>query len=675
MPTPDERLAAMEAALSALIARVSRLEQRLGPASVLGTVTLAPTPPIVGAAPASAAPASDAPVGATPGDVRPVAPPRPAVTSRPLVRSGADLEALVGRYGAIGFALVALLAGVGTFISWAVRHGYLGPTVRVAAGFLLAAALAVAGVRLRASRRTFGNALLACALSVTFTALWGAGPRLHLMPSWVALGLAALASAALAWLALREQEDTLFTFGIAGATIAPFLFGEREGSTLALAAYGALVYVGAARAIGSRAWRVALGVVLWLVPLYLYSMLDARGSESLTGPAGWAPPLLALGLWTAALVAAPLHAPRFARWGALVLLAGALHLGNASAAGAVALALIATLGGQALLGLARSRGFDDASAQAPQVQLVPIVTRAAVSPVLFDSCILPMLGLGTLVSATPASWTRGLTGDALSNVAATGVLWGLVWALGAAAFAHRSIRRGATAHASAWMMTTVLALVIACLSLADYGLVAAASLALTAAFALGWWWRSAGVDDALRGAFALQALAAVFAASGLLTMAARGVYATPFTTRHSVVAALVVAGTIGFRALVASTPRRFGGMDMSSLARLLGVLAGIGAFLWGLTELQFAWSHDVSSLLVTAYFGVTGALAIRIGFWRRIGPLRHVGLALGGVCALRTFAMANGIEQLALRIAVYFTAAAVGLTIGWLYTGSGERKV
>jgi hypothetical protein len=35
--------------------------------------------------------------------------------------------------------------------------------------------------------------------------------------------------------------------------------------------------------------------------------------------------------------------------------------------------------------------------------------------------------------------------------------------------------------------------------------------------------------------------------------------------------------------------------------------------------------------------------------------------------------MADGIEQLALRIAVYFTAAAVGLTIGWLYTGSGER--
>src|SRR5215204_4621562 len=99
-PTPslEERLAAMEAALSALIARVSRLEHRLAPAPALRAVTIAPPAP-----PAAAAPGSAQPV---------VVSSRPAPTRRPLIPSGADLEALVGRYGAIGFALVALLAGV-----------------------------------------------------------------------------------------------------------------------------------------------------------------------------------------------------------------------------------------------------------------------------------------------------------------------------------------------------------------------------------------------------------------------------------------------------------------------------------------------------------------------------------------------------------------------------------
>ena len=670
--TPEQRLAAMELALSALIARVSYIEQRLriaprlereaAPAPVTSPRSIDMPPEMA----ARAWPTPAAPPAPAEAPVAPMAP--------PLVRSGADLEALVGRYGAIGFALVALLAGVGTFISWAVRRGYLGPTVRVAAGFALAAALAVAGVRLRASRRTFGNALLACALSVTFTALWGAGPRLHLVPSWVALGLAAVASAALAWLALREQEDTLFTFGIAGATIAPFLFGEREGSTLALAAYGALVHVAAARALGPRPWRVALGVVLWLVPLYLYAMLDARGSESLAGPAGWAAPMLALGLWIAALIAAPLHAPRFARWGALALLVAGPKLDESSAAIGIALVLIATIGVQGLLALARSRGFDDASTDTSRVQLLPIVTRAAVSPVLFDACILPALGLLAVVFATPRSWTRALSGGELSHVATAGVFWGLVWALGAARFAHRSRRRGAPAHASAWMMTTVVAMVVACVCLADYGPVAATSLALAAMFVLASWWHSTGTDDALRGGFALLGLAVLFAGNGLLSLATRDVYATPFSTRYSAVAALVVAGAIGLRALMVSASRPFAGVEDPSLVRLLGVLTGIGAFLWGLTELQHAWSHDVSSLLVTAYFGVTGALAIRVGFWRRIGGLRHLGLVLGAICALRTFGMASGIAQLGLRITVYFIAAAVGLTIGWLYTGSGERR-
>ena len=47
-----------------------------------------------------------------------------------------DLEKLFGRYGTIAVASLAILMGVGTFLSWAIEHGLLGPTVRVVLGFV-----------------------------------------------------------------------------------------------------------------------------------------------------------------------------------------------------------------------------------------------------------------------------------------------------------------------------------------------------------------------------------------------------------------------------------------------------------------------------------------------------------------------------------------------------------
>ncbi|HYD53234.1 MAG TPA: DUF2339 domain-containing protein, partial [Gemmatimonadaceae bacterium] len=286
-PTPEQRLAALESAVGQLVGRVTRLEAALA-------TRPAPPPPQPTPRPVAPPPLHVVPrAAATP--TMPAAT-TPAFAAPPWL----DLEQLVGRYGAIGFALLALLAGVGTFVSWAARQGLLGPELRVGGGYLLGVALAVVGVRLRGTRRTFANALLACALGCIHAASWGAGPRLHLVPSAVALAVVAAASGALAWLALREDEDVLFLFGAAGAAVAPFIVSDGGGQPLTLAFYGVLVFLAAAYGLGARPWHTALRLVLWIVPGYL----GALASMPADAPsAAFAIPLFAAGLWAAALVA------------------------------------------------------------------------------------------------------------------------------------------------------------------------------------------------------------------------------------------------------------------------------------------------------------------------------------------------------------------------------------
>lgn len=667
-PDIEQRLAAMEVALSSLIARVSRLEARLA-----RDAESAALPPVVPRMPAMA----PLEVKSSPEPSwRPV-PPNARTTPDAPRRTPASLEHLLGRYGAIGFALLALLAGVGTFVSWAARQGLLGPELRVAGGYLLAAALAVGGLRLRATRHTFGNALLACALGVTFAATWGAGPSLGLMSTPVALGVVALASAALAWLALREDENVLFLFGALGAALAPFVVGEGEGEPMALAGYGVLVFLAAARGVGDRPWGGAVRLVLWAVPAYVASFAGFTGARAFETGVAWAMPAFALGLWLAALVAAPAHAPRFARWGTIGLLAAALDLdgrGPAEGATSLALALLGAVGGQLLLARAARREVAHTSAEtdAP-VQFLPVLPRLSLERAYFDALLLPVVALLVTIAVTPDGWLPARPGTTAPFI--SGYAWGAAWAVAAWAMAWRRERPvDGAERPSPWTATAAVSLAVGALSLIDRSsLVAATGFACGGAIALALGWRAGGPVRAFTGALGLLALAGAYAAGELATLAGRATYAPPLTTRASLIAAAVVAAVLVVRAILA----RAAGDDAGqrTTARALGAVAAIAAFLWGLAELEVAWSRDMSTLLGTVYVGVCGAVAIKAGQRFDSDWVRRAGLVLGAWCAVRTFALAGSVESTALRVGLYFLAAGIGLVVAWMYTAEKQRVV
>ncbi|HEV8497067.1 MAG TPA: DUF2339 domain-containing protein, partial [Gemmatimonadaceae bacterium] len=204
-PSLETRLAIIERQLAALAADVESLRAELS--APRGDPRLRATPPLHGSQQPRAA--------------------RRIPISTPAFNSQ-DVERLLGRYGMLGIAVMAAVAAVGTFLSWAISHGYLalGPGARVTAGLVFAAAIATWGLRLRRTERSFGSSMLGLALVIVQVCAYAAGPSFHLVPTVVAFAGATAASRALALFAHGEADEPLWCVGFGGAAIAPFVTSD-----------------------------------------------------------------------------------------------------------------------------------------------------------------------------------------------------------------------------------------------------------------------------------------------------------------------------------------------------------------------------------------------------------------------------------------------------------------
>lgn len=294
MSIDDARLAALERQVAALTAEVASLRDARGPAAA--------APPAQDMPPADArgphlnreladrlrgAPRDDAPRS----DPPPAEPPRAASFGERMHSGGAisgdELESMVGRYVTLAVAALVILMAVGAIIKAAVEKGLLTPEVRVIAGAVAALALAVAGVvfRRRGDVR-YGTVLLAISLAMVDLVAWGAGPRLHLVPTSVALGVVDIVAIALAALALYDGSEFLFAIAVAGALSAPFVTSDGGGTALALLLYGGTVLAGALRTARDPSWMRAFGV------LVVGALVYALGAAALPMSAAWYGPLL-----------------------------------------------------------------------------------------------------------------------------------------------------------------------------------------------------------------------------------------------------------------------------------------------------------------------------------------------------------------------------------------------
>lgn len=554
-------------------------------------------------------------------------------------RRAVDFESLVGRYGTLALASLTILMGAGAFLSWAIAHGKIGPGLRVFLGALGAAALAVVGWRLRAKgSRRFGNTLLALALALVHVDAWGAGPYLGLVPSPVALGAAAAASVALAVLAWRGDEEALFSVGVGGAIVAPFVTSSNSGNATALLIYGYVVLATGLAALRGRAWRIAAGVAALGCWLYTATATGALGWRGGTFQRDY-PALFAVAVAWAALVLTQ------GRWGARIARSAVVALLGVLAAQVVDRGPATDLLVLAALGAATAYVIAYVTTDA-DVGNTETSTRSAARHSLFTAAVLPV-ALGMVAVA------------AVPDVPTSRTIVALTWTAAAVAAAYLHLPARPTHLMVAGLASG------AALLLALDGKPVASCVALSV--------HAAGLSLLLRRE--RTRLLGVPIALGLVILTSwtfrllgyRPLYGyTPFLTRASLAALAMSAAwlVVSWNASRTELPDPRGGTaDARTAVRLAGAAV---TFLWGNAELGRAYSADVSTFLQVMYYAIVGVGAIFVGRHRTIPVLRHVGLALAIFAALKAIAEASSL-QIGLRVGSYLLAGLFLLAVAYWY--------
>ena len=634
MTTDPTRLDALERALSRLTLELAEARRELAALRLAPPAARDETPlrsrHAEGGAPLRPPSAAGDPPGAR------------AATSAPSRRvARPDVEKLIGRYGALALAVLTIVMGAGALVSWAIRQGLLGPWARVALGTLLALAIAGAGTRLRARGvRRFGNVLLALALAVLHVVAWGAGPALGLVPSWLALTVADAASVALAVLAFREDAELLFTVGLGGALLAPFVMTTGAPRLGVLAAYGLIVLTTAVVTIGARAWSKAVLLAVLGVVVYTPALGEFAGGSAWVNRE-FAPAFAALIAGVALIVGRPPARTWIAITATLMM---AIALGTAH---------VRPFGGSHLAALVASPDIPIAAMTGTALFLT--AARGLEGERRFPVWLFAV----ALVPAQFLAATLGATGPARGVVSGALVLaWAAAYAV--ASLAEQGRRRGlllaACGVASVWAITLVF----------DRAPEAVAPVLAAHAVVFAMVARREQQPAALVATGTSLVVASIIAARTIVALP--GYRAMPFLSLASLGAACVVAAA--YLSARSGLPERVplvGGEFARDRIALL--VSGALAFLWGHFELRRAFSADASTFLLIVYYASCGVLSIRAG--RRAGErrLRQVGLALAVLAALFAIVKAAGVQQIGLRVGSYLLVGAFLLGVAWWYFG------
>lgn len=569
-----------------------------------------------------------------------VNPPPSGKSTSWLTPSKEGFENLIGRYGILALAVLTILMGVGAFIGWAVRNGMIGPEMRVAGGLVAAAAIAVLGWRMRqkadAGKRRFANILLALALAITHVVAWGAGPRLQLIPSTAALGLAALASAALAVVAWREDDQALFNVGFGGALLSPFVTSSESGNAILLLIFGGIVLGAGIAALGRRQWSKT-------------------------------PFVASLGVVAYAVVATDL-VRNSARW----------EVANAPAIFALAVSILATLlldGAKRMsityLGLFSALGVLNVSADGPSYArprlplaiLLLGATYFAGSPEhrglrtsILSGILLPA---GALIVALGATTGAGDLADTLTAAVFAALAGGAAWL-------NRDGERDTHAFTAA--------------AIAGFAVVLAArrealeAMLLLAAFGVVCAWAARRYRLTGVGVAGLLWLAATSVACFIQLDSRSNYLYRPFLTRESLGAAALAVSWLFMswhfsRYLVEGSTSE----TRKAISGVVRVLGGVFTFLWIREELAYAWSRDISGFLLAAYYAASGVAAIFLGRSRGIPLLRHAGLALCVVAAFSTI-LQSSTREIGWRVASYILVGVFLLAVAYWYRSTGRSS-
>jgi uncharacterized membrane protein len=231
----------------------------------------------------------------------PLAPPAPVAAPRtPAVpRVELDLEQLLGGKLFAWIGGVAILVGIAFFVATAMQRGWIPEGVRVALAFAGSSALLGVGLWLHEKRGRTQVSLVAVgtAVAALYASLVGATSLYHLIPTPLALAVAALVGTVATLAAVRLRSVQVAGLGIVGALLAPVLVGA--GPTDAALVFMAFALISSAAVLVWQRWD-------WLALLFYLVSAPQLARWALDDPAAHPVliPSVIVGFWAIYVVAA-----------------------------------------------------------------------------------------------------------------------------------------------------------------------------------------------------------------------------------------------------------------------------------------------------------------------------------------------------------------------------------
>ncbi|MDQ6634949.1 MAG: hypothetical protein M3Z10_09365, partial [Gemmatimonadota bacterium] len=162
------------------------------------------------------------------------------------------------------------------------------------------------------------------------------------------------------------------------------------------------------------------------------------------------------------------------------------------------------------------------------------------------------------------------------------------------------------------------------------------------------------------------------ALSALDQLASRQAYAyVPFLTRSSASALIATLG-LGIAGLLIARAPGERDTKWADRAVRLGAVAAF-AILWGRMEMAQAFSPDLSTFLLIAYYAGCGLASILAGRILGVRPLRIAGLGLAIYAAVKAVVEASLIGGVLLRVGAYGAVGVFLLGAGYLYRERASR--
>jgi len=151
---------------------------------------------------------------------------------------------------------LSLIVGAAVVFKYAVDNHWIGPTGRVALGFLAGAAL-IAGGEIYARRgwQRFASGLVAAGDGLLFVAIYFGQQQYGVIPTGLAFGLYVVVTAAVSAQSLRYDAQALAIWGLLGGYLAPALASTGDGNFVFVSTYLLVLNGGVFAVAYSRSWQ------------------------------------------------------------------------------------------------------------------------------------------------------------------------------------------------------------------------------------------------------------------------------------------------------------------------------------------------------------------------------------------------------------------------------------